>query len=90
VRPACARLANAVVGVLGPEFRLGSAHYGAAKSLTTDLGQAGVLAVGDPQALAALCGGGLAAQCYRQGENSVGVRVEIRVGVTVRVRIELG
>jgi hypothetical protein len=35
----CARLANAMVGVLGPEFMLGSAHYAAAKSLITDLGQ---------------------------------------------------
>ena len=39
LRPMCARLANAMVGVLGPEFMLGSAHYAAAKSLITDLGQ---------------------------------------------------
>lgn len=39
LRPMCARLANAMVGVLGPEFSLGSSHYAAAKSLITDLAQ---------------------------------------------------
>eukprot|EP00967_Tisochrysis_lutea_P077040 scaffold104480_cov26-Tisochrysis_lutea.AAC.1 len=74
-----------MVGVLGPEFQLGSQYYAAAKSLITDMGQAwaqsaltcaraqstkrsgkgsvfsaqaGVLAVDDPPALAALCGAG--------------------------------
>jgi hypothetical protein len=27
LRPTCARLANAMVGVLGPEFKLGSRYY---------------------------------------------------------------
>jgi hypothetical protein len=39
LRPMCSRFANAMVGVLGPEFSLGSQHYAAAKSLITDLAQ---------------------------------------------------
>ncbi|KAF5825532.1 hypothetical protein DUNSADRAFT_8961, partial [Dunaliella salina] len=39
LRPMCARVANAMVGVLGPEFQLGSQYYAAAKSLITDMGQ---------------------------------------------------
>ncbi len=54
LRPACARLANSMVGVLGPEFTLGSSYYRMAKSQTTDLVQTGVTAVDDIVALAAL------------------------------------
>lgn len=37
VRPALARLANAMVAVLGPELTLGSAAYNKTRSLLQDL-----------------------------------------------------
>ena len=37
VRPAIARLANAMVAVLGPELTLGSAAYGKTRLLLQDL-----------------------------------------------------
>jgi hypothetical protein len=45
-----------MVGVLGPEFTLGSGFYHIAKSLTTDLVAAGLLAVDDPPTLLAMAG----------------------------------
>jgi hypothetical protein len=50
LKPAAARLANAMVAVLGPELQLGSAAYQRCKALVTDLGSL--------EAMQGLAGGG--------------------------------
>ncbi|GFR48876.1 hypothetical protein Agub_g10725 [Astrephomene gubernaculifera] len=55
LRAACARLANAAVAVLGPEFSLGSAVYARAKSLVAASG-----GVQDAAAVVTAAGGGTA------------------------------
>ncbi|KAL6756313.1 hypothetical protein V8C86DRAFT_2436239 [Haematococcus lacustris] len=78
LRPAAARLANAVVGVMGPELSLGSATYLLAKCLTRDLCTSGALVVHDPALLAAVISAQARGQVEEVDAGKAGQEVAVR------------
>ncbi|KAJ9521672.1 hypothetical protein QJQ45_015268 [Haematococcus lacustris] len=78
LRPAAARLANAVVGVMGPELSLGSATYLLAKCLTRDLCTSGALVVHDPALLAAVISAQAGGQVEEVETGKAGQEVAVR------------
>ncbi|GFH23582.1 HEAT repeat-containing 5B isoform X2 [Haematococcus lacustris] len=78
LRPAAARLANAVVGVMGPELSLGSATYLLAKCLTRDLCTSGALVVHDPALLAAVISAQAGGQLEEVEAGKAGQEVAVR------------